>query len=161
MSRRRLVKKLISAAKDEGLPYGLIIRRLDDPAITAAPELSRRQLLTMITTTDMDAPPPAILAYRVYPNGKEELVRGVQLRQVPIRVWKDVIATGKRPSVWNFLAARENYLDHLVRGVDQGFVPSSGVESAIVTPDLLFEEIEVIGSAVGKRDMPAVKRPGP
>jgi len=161
LGRRQLVKKLLAAVKDEGLPYGLIIRRIDDGAITSAPEETRRQLLTMIATADTDAPPPAVMAYRVYPNGKEELVRGVQLKPVPARAWKDIIAAGKRPNVKNFLATSASYLEQQLITVNQGFVPSSGIESAIVTPDLLFEEIEIAGSSAGKFEKPFVPKPGP
>lgn len=159
LSRRQLIKKLIALVKDEGLPYGLIIDQFDDAAITAAPERTRRELLALINTTDTDAPPPILVAYRVYPNGKQELVRGVQLRPVDIRAWKDIAAAGKRPTVQNFLASDQHNLLFLLRGVGEGFVPSAGVESAIVTPDLLFEDISVIGSNSGRRPAPAVPRP--
>jgi TldD protein len=159
LSRRQLIKKLIATVKDEGLPYGLIIRQFDDAAITAAHERTRRELLALINTTDTDAPPPVLLAYRVYPNGKEELVRGVHLKPVDIRAWKDVIATGKKLTIKNLLASEQHNLIHLLRGVEQGFVPSSGVESAIVTPDLLFGEIGVVGSSSGRRTAPAIPRP--
>ena len=98
----------------------------------------------MIKTTDQQLPPPAILAYRVYPNGKEELVRGVQLAEVPIRAWKDVIGVSKETTTYNFLAATESQLQlRLTGGTDDGFVPSGGIESGIVTPDLLFKELDV------------------
>ena len=87
---RRSSRSCVAAARAEGLKYGLVIRRFDDAAITGAPEFTRRELVQMIKATDQQLPPPAALAYRVYPNGKEELVRGVQLAEVPIRAWKDV-----------------------------------------------------------------------
>jgi TldD protein len=157
--RKALVSKLIAAARAEGLPYGLIIRRFDDAAITAAPERSRRELLQLVKTSDTDLPPAALLAYRVYPNGKEELVRGVQLAEVPIRTWKDVLATSKEQTVYNFLSANEQALELVIRGTDDGFVPSGGIESAIVTPDLLFKEIEVKQSTAGQRATPRIGSP--
>src|SRR5258706_1684181 len=90
-SRAALEQQLVAAARGEGLKYGLIIRRFDDAAVTGAPEFTRRELVQMIKSTDQQLPPPAMLAYRVYPDGKQELVRGVQLTEVPIRAWKDVI----------------------------------------------------------------------
>ncbi|HEU0032658.1 MAG TPA: metallopeptidase TldD-related protein [Kofleriaceae bacterium] len=160
MARPALVQKLVAAAKADGLKYGLLIRRLDDAAITAAPEFSRRELVQMIKTTDQQLPPPAILAYRVYPNGKQELVRGVQLAEVPIRAWKDVLGVSKEQTTYNFLAANETQLQlRLTGGTDDGFVPSGGVESSIVTPDLLLKEIDVVGSTAGERPAPIVPKP--
>jgi hypothetical protein len=159
LSADQLVKKLIALVKDEGLPYGLIVEQFDDAAITAAPERTRRELLALINTTDTDAPPGVLVAYRVFPNGKTELVRGVQLKPVEVRAWKDIVAAGKQRTVQNFLASDQHNLLHLLRGVAQGFVPSAGVESAIVTPDLLFGEIGVIGTHSGRRALPTVPRP--
>ena len=159
VAHAKLVQKALAEAKANGLPYALLIRRFDDPAVTSEPEYSRRELIQMFTNADKDLPPPTVLAYRIYPNGREELVRGVQLSDVPIRSWKDVVAVGDKPIVYNYLAAPESYIVQKVTGVDEGFVPSSGIESAIVTPDLLFKELDATGTTAGIRAAPAVPRP--
>lgn len=158
--RAQLVPKLLAAAQARGLKYGLIIRRLDDAAITSAPEFSRRELVQMIKSTDQQVPPPAILAYRVYPNGKQELVRGVQLAEVPISAWEDVLAVSKEITTYNFLAANESQLQlRLGGGTDDGFVPSGGIESGIITPDLLVKRIDVVGTTAGERATPIAPKP--
>lgn len=159
--RKALHARLISTARSAGLKYGLVIRRFDDAAITSAPEFSRRELVQMIKTTDVNLPPPAVLAYKVYPNGKEELVRGVQLDQIPITAWEDVIGVSKEIITYNFLAATESQLQlRLTGGTDDGFVPSGGIESGIVTPDILMKRLDVRGVTVGERPMPILPRPG-
>ncbi len=158
--RKALEQRLLAAATGEGLKYAIVIRRFDDAAITAAPEFSRRELYAMIKSTDQQLPPPAVLAYKVYPNGKEELVRGVQLAEVPIRAWKDVIGVSRELTAYNFLAANEGQLQlRLSGGTEDGFVPSSGIESGVVTPDLLFKELDVSGSAAGERPAPVLPKP--
>ncbi len=159
VSRKALLARLAAAAKAEGLPYGIVIRRFDDPAITAAPERSRRELVQLVKSSDTELPPPALLAYRVYPNGKEELVRGVQLAEVPVRAWKDVIATSTELTSYNFLAANEQWLELVVRGTDDGFVPSGGIESSVITPDLLFKELDIVPSTLGQRPRPRIPSP--
>jgi predicted Zn-dependent protease len=145
LARKQLVAKLLATARAEGVPHALIIRQIDDKAITAAPELTRRELYQMVTAAHTDFPPPTTLAYRVLPNGKEELVRGVQLKEIPIKVWKDIIAVGKTPTVFNFLASGDSYLKQIVdNGTEEGGVPTAGIESAIVTPDLLIKELDVV-----------------
>ena len=158
--RAQLEQQLIAAARSENLKYGLIIRQLDDAAITAAPEFSRRELVQMFKTTDQQLPPPAVVAYRLYPNGKRELVRGVQLTDIPISVWKNVLGTSKELTVYNFLVATESQLGlRLSGGTDEGYVPSGGFESAIVTPDLLIKDVDVVGSSGGARSQPVVPKP--
>ncbi len=159
VGRKQLEQKLVAAARAEGLKYGLVIRRFDDAAITSAPDFSRRELVAMIKSTDQALPPPAILAYRIYPDGKEELVRGVQLAEVPMRAWKDVTGVSKELTTYNFLAATESQLQlRLTGGTDDGFVPSGGIESAVVTPDLLFKEMDVTSFIQG---VPAAAVPKP
>ena len=158
--RKALEARLIAEARGEGLKYGLVIRRFDDAAITGAPEFTRRELVQMLKSTDPSLPPPALLAYKVYPGGKEELVRGVQLGELPIRVWKDVLATSTERTVYNFLASDSNQLTLRVQGgTDDGFVPSGGIESSIITPDVLVKELDVTGSTAGQRQLPEVPKP--
>ncbi len=162
LSDAQLKQRLLAEVKRQGLEYGLIIRGFDDAAITAAPELSKPQLIRLFRTTDVLAPPPVSLAYRVYPTGKEELVRGVQLKEVDIRAWKDIVAAGRDKFVANFLASPEMWVEHKISGgTPEGFVPSGGVESAVITPNLLFKELDVTGSAAGRRAAPAIPPPAP
>jgi hypothetical protein len=159
-SRKALEAKLVAEARAEGLKYGLVIRRFDDAAITGAPEFTRRELVQMLKSTDPLLPPPALLAYRVYPGGKEELVRGVQMGEIPIRLWKDVIGASTERTVYNFLASDSPQLTLRVQGgTDDGFVPSGGIESSIVTPDLLVKEVDITGSTAGQRPLPPVSKP--
>ncbi len=158
-SRKALEAKLVAAAKGDGLGYGLIIRSFDDGAVTSAPEFSRRELVQMLSNADLELPPPISLAYKLYPNGKLELVRAVQLDSVPIRAWKDVIGVGNQPFVYNYLAPSESFIEQRINGVDEGFVPSGGIESAIVTPDLLFKELDVEPNTVGQHPQAAIPPP--
>lgn len=159
-SRKALEAQLVSRARADGLKYGLVIRRFDDAAVTGAPEFTRRELVQMIKSTDPELPPPAVLAYRVYPGGKQELVRGVQLQEVPIQAWKDVVGASNERTVYNYLASTDSQLAlRLSGGTDDGMVPSGGTESAIVTPDLLFKELDVVGTHAGERPLPVVSKP--
>ncbi|MBK9032163.1 MAG: hypothetical protein IPL61_12735 [Myxococcales bacterium] len=154
-----LTARLLAAAKAAGVPYGLAIAAFDDSAMTATTELAKRELIQIITSANPDLPPPATLAYKVSAGGKRELVRGVQLAEIPIKAWRDVIAVGKTPTVINFLASTDSYLEHKIGGVDEGFVPSSGIESSVATPDLLFKELDVVPSKFGLRGRPSVPPP--
>lgn len=159
--RKALEGRLVSEARAEGLKYGLVVRRFDDAAITGAPDFTRRELMQILKSTDRLLPPPAVLAYRVYPGGKEELVRGAQLAEIPIRAWKDVIGTSTERTVYNFLASDSDQLTLRIQGgTDDGFVPSGGIESGIITPDLLVKEIDVSGTTAGElRALPLVPKP--
>ena len=159
LDRKALARKLLAEAKAQDLKYAIVIRQLDDAAITANSELTRFERLQLLQGADDQAPPMALRAYRIYPNGKEELVRGVQLRPVQMRAWRDVVAVSKDRTVRNFLASIEDPALIQVNGAGPGFVPSAGVESSIVTPDLLFRELDITPSTLGRRPEPAIPAP--
>ena len=159
LTSAQLEKRLLAEVKTAGIRAGLIIRGFDDSAITAATELARRELIQMAVNANPALPPPTLLAYRLAPGGKRELVRGAQLAEIPIKAWKDVLAVGKTATVFNFLASPQGFLEHKIDGVDEGFVPSSGIESSVTTPDLLFRELDVVPSTVGLRARPLVAPP--
>ncbi len=161
VARAQLVQKLITAAKGDGLKYGVIVRRMDDAAITSAPDFTKRELVSMIKGTDQALPPPAILAYRVYPNGKQELVRGFKIGEVPVTAFEDILGTSTELTTYNFLAATESQLQlKLQGGTEDGFVPSGGIESGIITPDLLLKRVNVGGAIGGERTLPIAPKPG-
>ena len=67
-----------------------------------------------------------LVAYRLK-NGKEEPVRGFTLEGMVPRALKDILAAGREPYVLNFI---------------DGF-GGMGLPSAIVSPALLFADVEV------------------
>ena len=159
LERKALVRKLLAEARGQGLKYGMIVRLMDDSAITANSEMTRFERLQLLQSADEEAPPLALLAYRVYPNGREELVRGVQFKPVGVRAWRDVLAGSRRRTVRNFLASSDDPLLLQVGGAGPGFVPSAGVESAVAAPDILFRELDIVPSAMGRRLAPALSAP--
>jgi hypothetical protein len=154
-----LKNKLLGEVRAAGLTSGLVIRQFDDAAVTATTELARRELIQIAVNTNQALPPPTLLAYRVTLDGKEQLVRGAQLDELPIKAWKDVVAVGNTPTVANYLASTESQIEHRIDGVEEGFVPSSGIESSVTTPDLLFKELDVVPSTIGLRARPLVPPP--
>jgi hypothetical protein len=160
IGRKALEKRLVALAQERQLKFGIVIRRFDDAAITGAPEFTRRELVAMIKSTDQQLPPPAILAYRIYPDGREELVRNAQLAEVPITAWEDVVGISSETTVYNFLNATESQLQlRASGGTDEGNVPSGGIENAIITPDILVKRLDFNKHGQGERTAPAVPAP--
>ncbi len=158
-STKALEAALIKAVRSAGLEYGIIVEQFDDPALTSSPELGRLELLRMLQTVDAESPPSVTIAYRIFPNGKRELVRGVQLKPIVFGKWKDLIATGSVVNVKNFLASTDDPVFVRIRGIEDGFTPSAGIESSVVSPDLLFEDLEITRNTVGRRPPPMLPRP--
>ncbi len=158
-SRKLLRKKLLAEAKSQGLPFAIIIKQFNDVEITSNTEISRIAKVQLLQSMNPQAPPPATLAYRLYLDGREELVRGVQLEPVDMRAWRDVIGVGKKKTLKNFLATTDSPFFKLIAGAGPGRVPSAGIESSITTPDLLFRELDLKASKYGLRPPPLLPAP--
>ncbi len=143
LTSAKLRKKFLALIRKEGLEFGIVVKKIDDAAVTSVAEYSRRELLRLIKISDLSSLPPVLLAYRVYPNGKEELVRGLGIKPFDAKNWRNLAGVGRKAFTYSYLASGEPYIAHKVRGTSEGFVPSGGIESTVKSPDLLFPEIDL------------------
>ena len=111
----RLKEMLLEEVKRQNKPYGLIIKNIVGgsthtytwgyQAYKGVPEM----------------------VYRVYPDGREELVRGVEIVGTPIASINKIVATSNNYKVFNGFC-----------GAESGYVPVS-----TYAPDVLMTEIEL------------------
>lgn len=83
-----LKKKLVELAKEEDLDYGLMVGRLPQ-AWESRPD------------TTLKLPNNPLLVWRVYADGREELIRGPAFRPTTFRVLKDIVMMGDDPVLLN------------------------------------------------------------
>jgi len=134
VSDAALRSRVISAAKAEGLPYGLLI---DDIA-------------GGFTFTDRDLPNAfqidVLLARRVYVDGRpDQLVRGIDLIGTPLATFAKIVAAGQELEVFNGTC-----------GAESGWVPVSAA-----APALLVSQIETQRKAKSQQRPPLNPPPGP
>jgi TldD protein len=115
VSRTELKKLLIEQIKASGKPYGLYF---DD--IEGGFTFTQRVLPNAFNVR------PTVV-YRVYPDGKEELVRGVDLIGTPLIAFSKIVASDDQVAVFNGVC-----------GAESGWVPVSAS-----APGLLISQIEV------------------
>lgn len=129
-SPAELKAKLLQLLKDRGKPYGVIVRKLDFPSV-APLELARASL----GRGDGSTVSPPLLIYKVYPDGREELMRGVRFKGLNAKSLRDIIATSSEPTVFNFIGNRApwSYV-----GLSPFVAPAS-----VVAPSLLLDEVEI------------------
>lgn len=115
VSRQELKKQLIEQIKAAHKPYGLFF---DD--IEGGFTFTQRVLPNAFNVR------PTVV-YRVYPDGREELVRGVDLIGTPLLAFSKIVAADDHTAVFNGVC-----------GAESGWVPVSAA-----SPGLLVSEIEV------------------
>lgn len=129
-----LKAKMIQMIKDSNKPYGMLVRKLDFPFSGGGSELQAlAQASSQSGGSTRPVSPPALL-YRVYPDGREELVRGLRFRGVSTRSLRDIMAATQETALFDFVA----------NGAPLAFLGAGGylAPSSIVSPGLLFEELE-------------------
>jgi predicted Zn-dependent protease len=127
--------KLLDSVKAAGLKYGLVIRKIDFPSTANLEDVQTmfRDLQKNGYARTLNAP---ILAYRVYPDGHEELVRALHFREFSAKDLRDLKAASDHPYVLNYLNNGSSF--------DLLALTSEAVTSSVVCPSLLFENVDVL-----------------
>ena len=126
-----LKKKLIELCQARGKPYGIIVRKMDYPSSASVDEI-RRLLSGAQGGRPISLP---ILVYKLYPDGKEELVRGLQFRNFNARSLKDILAAGNDNTTFEFLDSAAPF----------ALIGASGftAETCVVAPSILIDDLEL------------------
>jgi TldD protein len=131
VSRDELKKMLIEQIKAANKPYGLIF---DD--IEGGFTFTQRTLPNAFNVM------PTVV-YRVYPDGREELVRGVDLIGTPLIAFSKITAADNEVGVFNGVC-----------GAESGWVPVSAI-----SPGLLVSQIEVQRKEKSQEKAPVLPSP--
>ena len=131
VSHAELKKLLVEQIKASGKPYGLFF---DD--IEGGFTFTQRILPNAFNVR------PTVV-YRIYPDGKEELVRGVDLIGTPLIAFSKIIASDNQIAVFNGVC-----------GAESGWVPVSAS-----SPGLLISQIEVQRKEKSQERVPILPPP--
>ena len=129
-----LKKQLIELCKQRNKPYGILVRKLDYPSSASMQELQNIMAGAARSGGARPVSPP-VLVYKVYPDGREELVRGLRFRGLNTRSMRDILAASTETTTFHFV---NNNAPFAFMG-GGGFV----APTSVVSPALLFEEVEL------------------
>jgi predicted Zn-dependent protease len=150
-SREELRQELLRRVKLRGLRYGIVVRRVGG---NAANSLLR---LAAMMGSAQSAPSNTLLeVYKIFPDGQEEPVRGMELEDVTSASFRDIVAVGDKPVVYN-----EQFMPKMASIFAMGM---SGATTdlpvvSFVVPSLLFEEITLTKATGPFPNPPTSKAP--
>ena len=132
-----LRKELLRLAKQRGNDYGIVVRRvgrgkLSESLMEVAMRMSGRE------TTGSDS---FLETYKVYGDGREELVRGAQIESPAVTNFKEIAAVGDKPVLYS-----DEFIPKVGGALFSGFSTAAGSGLPVVNysvPSLLFEELTV------------------
>jgi predicted Zn-dependent protease len=133
VSRATLEQALLSEVSEQGLPYGLRFA-----------EISGGFTQTQRYDTQAFKVIP-VMVYRLYPDGRQELVRGVDIEGTPLTALSKIE-----------LAANDFEVFNGVCGAESGWVPVSAT-----SPSLLLSQIEVARQEQSNDKPPLLPPPSP
>ncbi len=131
LSAADLRAKFIELMKQRNRPFGIVVRRLR-------------------TANNV------LLAYKVFPDGREELVRGLQFVGMNPAAFKDIVAASKEP---NFLTVQYR-ADRSGPGMIMSFESEENATPvSLVVPSLLFEDATMRKLRVASPNPPVAGHP--
>ena len=127
-----LKQKLIELCRTRDKPYGIMVRKMDFPSSASLDEARR-----LLSGSPGSTPPVSIpiLVYKVYPDGREELVRGLRFRGLNARSLKDILAAGDDSTVFEFMNSPAPFA---LIGAS-----SFAAETSVVAPSILIDDLEL------------------
>ncbi len=112
----------------------MLVRKLDYPFSAGMNELQTLASSGAQSGGSVRPVSPPVLMYRVYPDGREELVRGLRFRGVSTRSLRDILAASQETALFEFV---NNVAPLAALGAGGYLAPTS-----VVAPAILFDEIE-------------------
>ena len=150
VAHAELKSKLIDMLKQRDKPFGMIVRKMDFPSSASGAEV--RRLINGAARSGGSRPISLPLrVYRVYQDGREELVRGLRFRALNVRSLKDIAAAGDDTNIFNYL---ENGQLFALMGAG-----SETAETSVVAPSLLIDDLELVRMEDEQPNLPIVPAP--
>jgi TldD protein len=153
-----LRKKFLQKCREEKLPYCLVVRQMENPALRLQRQEEFSELLASLVGGAGTGDRLPLLVYRVYPeDGREELVRGARIIGLSTRALRNIAGIGDDSFVYNYMQSQVAVLAGTALGAFGS--AQSGLPAAVVAPSLLFEEVEVRGARGEPKRLPLVPAP--
>jgi hypothetical protein len=143
-----LKKKLMELCQTRGKPYGIVVRKMDFPSSASIEEMRR-----MVSGNQGGGRPVSlpILVYKMFPDGREELVRGLRFRGLNARSLKDILAAGNDAAPFEYMESPAPF----------ALIGASGftAEAAVIAPSLLIDDLELHPVEDEQPKLPVVPAP--
>lgn len=137
LSTEELHKELLRRAKERGLDYAIVVRRTGGGAASSFMTMAMRMAQQGGQGT---AAMPEV--YKLYQDGHEELVQGVELSEMNPSAFKEIVAVGDTPIVFT-----DEFIPRIGALFSLGISASSDVPVvSCVVPSLLFDDVSIVKS---------------
>lgn len=150
MTEKQLKEKLLEKAKEEGLEYAIIVRKIKSPNSGVEEQLDLSSIVSVASSGGKESSiSKPIYVYKIYvDNGREELVRTTELGGISVSSLKKIMGTSKNQFAYNTIlntsqGGISSLVFFIVSNIEES-VSVNGVPASFIVPNaVLFEELEV------------------
>jgi len=158
VSPAEMKKKFIEACKAEKLEYCLVVREMDNPAISLLHQDDFSELLASFGGGAGTGDRLVAVVYKVFTDGRpDEIVRGARIIGLNARALRNISAAGNDDFVYNYMQNQTAGFAGTALGAFGS--AQNGLPSSIIAPSLLFEEVEVRGARGEPKRLPLLPAP--
>jgi TldD protein len=158
LSAAELKKKFLDSCRAEKVAYCLVVREMDNPALSLLHQEDYSELLASYGGGAGTGDRLPLVVYRVYPEtGREEMIRGSRIIGLNSRALRNLAGIGNDSFVFDYMQSQENGFAGTALGAFGS--ARSGLPASVVAPSLLFEELEVRGARGEAKRLPLLPPP--
>ena len=158
VSPSELKKKFLDACKAEKLNFCLVVREMDNPALSLLHQEDFSELLASYGGGAGTGDRLPLVVYRVYPDtGREEMIRGSRIIGLNSRSLRNLAGIGNDSMAFNYMQSQINGFSGTALGAFGS--AQNGLPASIVAPSLLFDELEVRGARGEAKRLPLLPPP--
>lgn len=158
LSPPEMKKKFLEACRAEKLAYCLVVREMDNPALSLLHQEDFSELLASFGGGAGTGDRLPLVVFRLYPqDGREEMIRGARISGLGTRMLRNVAGIGNDNFVYNYMQSQINGFAGTALGAFGS--AQNGLPAAVVAPSLFFEELEVRGARGEPKRLPLLPPP--
>ena len=155
-----LKKKFLDSCRAEKLAYCLVVREMDNPALSLLHQEDWSELLASYGGGAGTGDRLPLVVYRIYPEtGREEMIRGARIIGLNSRALRNLAGIGNDSFVFNYMQSQINGFAGTALGAFGSAQNQNGLAASVVAPSLLFEELEVRGARGEAKRLPLLPPP--
>ena len=130
-----LEEEFAQLVADWGTDYGVVVHRLGNPSVSQDAASTAR---VIVFGAAQETPVEDVnLAYKVFPDGRRELIRNAEFAALSEAAFKDIVAVSKTSTVYTMSYDASDFPAFSLSGV-----PAAGTPRITISiPALLFEEL--------------------
>ena len=159
LSETELKNRLLEIMKKRNLDYGIVVRKIGRGLGSSMEQQALAMFSAIVGQPGVGR--DVLLAYKVYPDGREEMIRGAHLSGLSAESFRAIVASSKSAKVFNsphppqFNFGSSFFFSF---GAEMAAWPSPPIVSYVV-PSLLFEDLSVTQPSRERPKLPISEPP--